>query len=419
MINTSIQQEDGIILYIEDDHNNRIEGERALSRKKYTNIVAPRTLAECENLLKANNLKGAIIDFSLANWVGVANNHPLNIDNGIECHNGVEIAKYLLSKNYNIHIGLFSSFEEELKKKIDNFKIGSKVEFISQKNVDPRNVYDFLPQFVEKFYNFKAQIKPLFESNNNKLTPEIKSFYNKKLLLTHNMGNYFWRAGSFRWIAGVNKEISEVASNYETTDKNNSETLITKYNLIFDKESLILNEIIDLDNNESLKISDLQLGSDAFGNDISHSRNKSLFELYIVKYLCKLYCDNIINIRDVMHLLLPFSTSAKLESQKILFTLLQEKYESIKTREELYSHLSIFVDNGFPMILDIYKCLYDSKNENKAYIKIQSQGPEKLTKGEVFNRQFLENYNVEENAKFEYTIYKPNEGGSAYHIEPM
>jgi hypothetical protein len=407
-------------LYIEDLTVSRNQGLRAFRENEFSNIIAPSSINECKNIIESMRFKGAIIDFKLSEWVGRNSEKAIKLGN-TECYNGIEIAEYLISKDKDIHIGLFSSYEPDLKEKLRGSIIENKIELVTQKNVPINNINKFLPDFLNKFYKLGVVVKPLFKLECD-LPIEIQNFYNKKILNTKSSGINYWKAGNFSWIYGVNVPISkkntEIENIASTFNLGNSEE---KYEIGLNKIDSSISEFNDLSENHQICTKDIynnvSLGNKDMG---SFRKNKTIYDLFITKYVCSKFISNEFEIRDTLDILAQLSPIAKFESQKILFKEIQEfSKNEFKSKEEIYKILDKFRLRGFPKILDIYKGRVDSIKEKIAIVKLESMSPENVVRKEQFSVELIRDYNLDENAQFEYTIYKPSVGGNAFHIEPI
>jgi hypothetical protein len=406
-------------LYIEDYDNSREEGLRAFRENKITNIIAPISNPQCKVEVESGEFKGAIIDFKLSYWVGKNNETAIQLGDK-ECYNGIEIAEFLFSKHKDIHIGLYSSKEDDLNLKLKGSAIRNKIEVVSQKNVSKKNINQFLPDFFKQFHNLEIIVKPLHNPVN--MPPEIQNYYAKKLLNIRNRGIYYWRAGIFNWICGVNMPITRQLEELKESNSNfNFEYPEHNFQIKLDFDDFNLSEFAFPELNYSLKTKNTDELIKTKEPDFVTEDIRNIQDLFVARALCNKEALMRLGFNKIIKLLSPLNQVAKFESQKILFNEVQEIGEfKITNKENIYSVLYEFRKNGFPQVLDVYKGHVESVDNKIAYVKLTSMSPERVVRSELFNKDIIKLYNLEEDSEFEYTIYKPSiGGGSAYHIEPI
>ena len=395
------------ILYIEDYNFQRDAILDKFQSQKFHNVLAPINIDECESFISSNEFIGAIIDYNLHDWLGSVNAVPITID-GHECINGIEVAERLIEKNKGIQIGIFSSHPEALKNAIANSPIKDIIEIVEEKKGKRPN--DHLVEFLEKFYKLEIVIKPLHKIS-EELPPEIKSFFSKKLMSSLSMGEYFWKAGKYSWLVGVNKDISYRFSEIEKLGNDyTNENAEEKFFLGIDKDDFSLSVIIDKLSNTKIAKEEIFTGTPS----LEYKTNKFLFDYFITQLSCRKYLAKEITLSKFVEIINTLGEYAKFESQKILF---KSAAKEGAAKEKIYEQLSGFSENGFQKILDIYTGSVDDIQNNVAFVKLGSVSCGDAVRVEKFNMDFLTLNSMEENSQFEYTIFRLPYGGTTSHIE--
>lgn len=403
-------------VYIEDEVANRREGIKEFARFNYSdNIIAPESLEECQNVLETFDYKGILSDYNLSEWVGKNEQKAIVLGDN-KCYNGVEIAEQLLKRSKDIEIGLYSSNEPALMSELNKSKIKDDVELVSQINDPVENVNRSLTDFIgRKLSQLNIIAKPLHRIV-DELPIEIQTFFAKKVINSFEPGEYLWKAGQYSWLVGINKDISYRYAEIEESDKYNINNPEEKFLINLDKNEQNLEWIQD-------KILNIKLDFKNILIDGSIPTPKRFIHNYfITQAICNRYIAREIKLETAINSIKTLGDYSMFQSQKILFKELSQN-ESIQTtcKEEIYDLLGEFNSNGYQQILDIYKCRVDLLENEVGFVKLMSFSPENVVRVEKFSSEFLSDHHIlNEDAEFEYTIYRTSiGGGSAYHIEPI
>jgi len=407
-------------LLIDDNTGLRDLSLKALREKQYKNVLAPKSRQSCVKILKdhIHSLRAAIIDFKLSDWLADSSENSIKFGD-LRVHNGVELAQYILSLNSKIVIGIYSSYESDLFDQLQSSPIKDKVELISLKKVPASDVTKYISDFFDQFLMVKTTVNRLFDEE-TKLPIEVEVFYSKKILKCLSRDQHLWKAGEFAWIAGVGEPIDD------TTLKELDYINLESYEIGIDKNDFTLESFYD-------NATDVLISTDKIFDALKNLRSrqqtppvkilkekKFIYELFIVNCICKLYLRKQCSFDEILTFLNLVSQAAQFESQKILFkALIENKQFHINSKEDVYKALKEFKLRGFPQILDIYTGYVSDVTGEKGIVKLVSISNRDVQRLEDFSIEFLESNHLEEDSKFEYTIYKPSISGTAYHIEPI
>jgi hypothetical protein len=398
-------------LLIDDNSDWVSEVVESLSNKKYYNVIAPQSLSDCIKELTKFSFKAVMIDYNLKRWVG-GDNSPIPLGEN-KVHNGIEIAQYLFSVSKNVHIGVYSSYEEDLINELKRLNLYNKVDVLTRKNHSHRDSLKFLSDFIDKFYNIDIFVKPLHKEE-QKIPIQIQSFFNKKILKYPDIGEWLLQTGQYIWQIAVNKSLSEQYSEIERYNNklytyNNP---INQYKTKYDKNDGLIQEFKFEET--SLKITNIKPNS----LSKSYLGSYNILEFFYTKCFCEQYLRSNINDKDLIKILSKVSDKSKLESQCILFKEFSLKHD---TRENVQSAFDSFKNESFQSILDIYKGRVDNidRTNNTASVRFESLSPKKIVRSETLSIDFLEAHSLELESQFEYTLYKDTAGGTATNIEPI
>ncbi|HEV7642769.1 MAG TPA: hypothetical protein VGO50_02400 [Pyrinomonadaceae bacterium] len=404
------EEAENLTLYIEDYSERRGQIVRYLRDRNYDNIVAPDSINECVEVIRDKRFRRAIIDNNLSDWVGNNKQNSIKID-GADYYKGVELAQMLESRNKGIQIGLYSSFKAELRNAVK--QLGRKnFEILEPQKGDPDK---FFLDFLDKNHKLEVITKPLHKTTDS-LPAEIQAYYAKKVINSLKAGQHIWTAGKYSWMVGINMDIpyfNASDAEIEQRDKYTTDNPENAFFISVDKNEFRAESV--LDKSSSLEIR----ANDVFSEDAVSKTHGFIHKYFVTQTVCKKYLEGQATVNDVIQMVKGLGDQAIFESQKILFKgLSQAVDDQIHSKEDVYELLKEFHSYDFPKILDIYKGRVDAVENGVAHVNLQSYCPEGVVRKETFGAEFLKNRNVDLDSVFEYTIYNPGIGGSAFHIEP-
>ena len=240
------------------------------------------------------------------------------------------------------------------------------------------------------------------------LPEQVQWFFANKLYHTISEGGVFWKAGEYSWVGGVNSEIG-----FENEDK--FQDVIAKGRMLdytiartFIKSRLCLAHDRLIDNKTGVEMSRDTILQGEIRTEHNSDFDKNIYELFATNFICDAYLADELNGQQAIDLLKQLSEEAMLESQKLLYVGLQAKPElDIKRKENIYSLLEVFSNNGFPKVLDVFNSRVDNYEDGVAVVKLYSRGPEGSVRLERFEAESIVNNHLEKNARFDFAVYIP------------
>ena len=384
------------ILYVEDYEHSREYFRKLVNSLGASDVLIPTSLLDCKELIEKNEFRGAIIDNRLTHWLR-SDDEPITID-GLQCNNGVKIAKVLINRFKGIKIGMYSSSTPDLETQIRN--LGLDNDYNDMEVIKGEIKYkpnEHLKIYLEKFYEINTFVEPV-NGDFNAVPPSIQIYYANKIINSGNKGQFIWKAGDFSWMVGVNSKLESHI--YNNSIKKDSDKIITeKYKIKWNKEFLypekILVEDIDgfKDHTEIFKIK----------QKLNLVNNTYLSEVFTAQFWTNKYLYQEINFNKFIRELNSHDDFVKLKSQQILF---RDKSKKFGNKEDIYIELQKYWDYKLPKILEIFECRVEEVVENKAYIKFTSVSNKDISRVEVFDINFIKRNYLEEDSNFQYCIYR-------------
>ncbi len=401
------------ILYIEDEALNRENNIAIL--QKYGKVLPPTTGEECKSALDVDGFKVAIIDYKLTKWVGKNNEKPIKIDDR-EIANGIEIAEYLIEKNPEINIGLFSSFEDALRRDVRAAKLTENVEII-ESEFEPEKSSSQLPNYLKKFNNFILSLENI-STNETNYPFWVRRYFTNRLFHPIKLGAQILKTGPFG--------LKEVFSRQDIKNEKqfiSAEEKFANRNSLSIKTKSIRSNIIEIKNNENNHLLSVNtIYEMIMSNNLSKiSLNTALSpDLIAAEMLCEFYFEDSINYTDFALAAKLLPLNAQLECQKYMYRKILNKYmNEFHAKEQVYEMTNKFSDLGLPKILDIFLARIDKMEDKISYVKLTSLSPERVVRAEKFDNLHIQKYHLTEDSQFEYTIYEPCEGSIAFQIQPV
>lgn len=408
------------MLFVEDYQHNR-EAVMASFQKRHLkdDVSAPASGDQFKELVSREPYTCALIDLTLTKWVGDDANNPIQFE-GVNCYNGIDLAKCLLRIKPTMKIGLYSSFDVDLVNKLKSSGIYDQVEIVDTKGAPYNDVGKPLREFAKRRIETPVTIKPLHLPV-RKLPGQVELFRCRRILNARGSGDHLWKAGKYAWLAGVNSGIPS----YEKERKklpphwsldNQEEHFAIKVNA-----GGILNGLVEEASQTALnfaRVNELLLGDIPMHNEFTLS--KPIFELFIARIFSNSFMKEEIALHDIPQISRSLSPFARLESQRILYKEMNMSMGlGMRSKEQLCDLLAPFNESGFPKIVDVFKGRVDKVDKGTAHIKLNSYSPEGAVRREEFGIDFMKENFLEESSEFEYTIYVSPEGSYCYLIEPL
>lgn len=393
------------ILYVEDE-----AGFRSSLSNDYGNcktIHFPQNSHQCQDMIASNAFTHAFLDNNLEGWFD--SESPIMVDEQ-QVLSGVGIAGYLLEKNVDIKIIMYSAHHDKLLQELENAGISDKVELITYARHRDlfRKIKSNLDSIITKD-KIQLKVKIAEKRGGTDVPGEVAMFFAKIINKSLNAGNSIWQYGDFGWVIDVNVvEENEV-----------KKVMKADYIVELDAIDFYVFSISDLKADNVIDIN--QVKNAAVGNTMSrlmHSINGNpVFEYFVVQELCNLFMRGNLAVDVFISSLEDIGSFAKFFSQKELFKALSYS-TNYNSNEEIYKELQTFTNSGFPKILQIYNGRVEGQNGDFALVKLESISPEEEVRLERFRSALLNQYGLTTDATFEYCIYSPDIGGNAFYIEP-
>ena len=393
-------------LYVEDDSNSREQGLREILRNDIENVVAPETRREIEQVLRNDSFERAVIDFNLSKWVGVNPNKPINAM-GTECHNGLELAEWLLERDPEMTIGLYSSNVNKLQESINQSRYRNRLFILQRPQKKSGSLYKIIPDFIKNYHLLNIQIDG--HALSEELLPvEITRYKAQKVLALRNRCKDVWRVGDFIWKVAVNQESHET---YAETDqqigKSDFRNTRCSFQIVLDKDTFELVEMVDKESGERFNKNDFE-DRILSGKRTHFQFQGTVFKLISCHQLTYMLLGGKLAVEAFFHALTGFESYFQLCAQKILFkNIAKLEGRELRSIEEMQVAMKKYAGNNFPSILDIYECNVASMKDKYGIIRMKSHGPERQVRKEHFKKELLQQYFLEEKSLFEYTIYRP------------
>lgn len=400
------------ILLIEDYAFARGEAIKALENKSLDkDVIAPATAEECIVILESKEFSAAAVDDRLTHWVGKNFEDPL-VGDGFEIKDGVGIAELLMKNNVkdDFSLGMFSSHEPNLVARLRQRELTPKVQLLSQRNLSPRESNKYLIDFVENHLTKKIIIKPLFTETN--LPVEAELYFAKKILTCRAKGNYTWRIGNYAWKAAVNLPM-------RSENEDDIYAGVEKIMFTLQYQNRYLYRLTHENSGEQLDAENI-LSDDEGRQSKSAKAFGLMFDLFFVLITTRTYLNGEIQLTLLKTLNRTVRPEAKLQLVKILFKVLSgDPGFGFTAKEQVYDFLSLFKEDGFPMVLDVFKGRIDYAEEGQYILKLDSYSPENIVLRPAWDQEFLHGQYLELSSRFEYTVFIPDTGGHGYHFEVL